>query len=189
MWAGVTFMPTRQTHPRTDIQESQRSKFSEFARNGPCELIRPCSNRTASKCEQAWHSYEQDKRMHVQSHSPVNDVSSPSSLGMEPLSWLDPVQKIEWQGNVSKREMHANKTNESTYRATVDSTTSVLWVRSEWNLWVDYDLFKQNGKEMWASVTFMPTRQTNARTEIQLSQRRQFSKFARNGTCELIIIC
>jgi hypothetical protein len=50
------------------------------------------------------------------------DVSSPSSLGMEPVSWLKTAQ-IEWkQGNVSKRDIHANKTHQSTYQDPVQST-------------------------------------------------------------------
>jgi hypothetical protein len=47
---------------------------------------------------------------------------------------------------------------------------------------------EQNGKEMGASVKFMRKRQTNPRTEGQVNQRRQLSKFARNGTRELICI-
>jgi hypothetical protein len=118
MWASVTFMTTRHINPRTEIQRSQRCKFSEFARNGTRELIRSCSN---SKCEQAWHSCHQDTPIHVQRSSQVNDISSPSSLGMKPVSWLRSVQ-IEWEGNLSKRGIHANKTHQSTYRATVYST-------------------------------------------------------------------
>ena len=34
---------------------------------------------------------------------------------MEPMSRLPTVQ-IEWQENVSKRDIHANKTHQSTYR-------------------------------------------------------------------------
>jgi hypothetical protein len=129
----------RQTNPRTEPQQSQWHQFSEFARNRARELIKFCSNRMARKCELAWHSCQQDKYIHVPSHSKVNDVSAPSSLGMEPVSPLKPVQR-EWQ-------------------------------------------------DMWASVTFMPTRQTNPRTEPQQSQRRQFPEFARNWTRELIINC
>jgi hypothetical protein len=111
MWASVTFMSTRQTNPRTKIQLSQQRQFSEFARNWTRELTEPCSNRMARKCEQAWHSCQQDKPIHVRSTSLVKDVSSPSSLGMEPVSWLYPVQKIEWQGNVSKQAWHSYEQN------------------------------------------------------------------------------
>jgi hypothetical protein len=43
---------TRQTNSRTDIQESQQSKFSKFTQNGTREFIFICSNRMARKCEQ-----------------------------------------------------------------------------------------------------------------------------------------
>jgi hypothetical protein len=76
----------------------------------------------ASKCEQAWQSCQHDKPIHVQVYSPVNDVSFPISLGIEPSSWLESVQ-IEWQGNVSKRDIPANKTNQSTYQASLEPTT------------------------------------------------------------------
>jgi hypothetical protein len=72
----------------------------------------------ARKCEQDWHSYEQDKPIHVPSDSSVNDRISPSWLGIEPVSALLSAQ-IEWQANVSKRDISKNKTNQSTYRATV----------------------------------------------------------------------
>jgi hypothetical protein len=41
-----------------------------------------------SKCEEAWHSGQQVKPIHVLSDNSVKDVSSPSSLGMEPVSPL-----------------------------------------------------------------------------------------------------
>jgi hypothetical protein len=159
MWARVTFIRTRRhINPRTEPHASQRCQFSKFARNVSRKLIIIYSNIMARKCEQGWHSYEQDKPIHVQSHRPVNDVSFPSSLGMEPVSWLSAVQ-IEWQENVSKPSIHTNKkTHQSTYWATGESTMSVLQVRSEWIPWVDYHLFKYNGKEMWAMVTFIRTR-------------------------------
>jgi hypothetical protein len=141
MWASVTFIWTRQTNPRTEPQLCQRRKFSQFARNGTRELIISCPNRMASKCEQAWHSYEQDKPIHIPSDRWVNHVSSPSSLGIEFVSWLWSVQ-IEWPGNVSKRDIHIKKMNQSTYRATAQSTTWVLRARSGLDRWVDYTLFK-----------------------------------------------
>jgi hypothetical protein len=131
----------KKNHPRTEIQLSQPQKFCEFARNGTRELIMICSNRMARKCEQAWHPYKKDKPIHVPSHSSVNDVSSPSSLGIWPVSWLYS-DGTEWQGTVSKRGIHKNEINQSTYRNPDRSTTSVLRVRSEWNLWVDSHLFK-----------------------------------------------
>jgi hypothetical protein len=119
---GDIHAPTRQTNPRTEPQRIQRRQFSEFTRNCTREFSRPCSSRMGRKGEQqALNSYEQDKPLHVQSHSAVNEVSSPSSLGIEPVSGLDPVQ-IEWQGNVSKGGIHTNKTNQSTYGATAQST-------------------------------------------------------------------
>jgi hypothetical protein len=141
MWASVTLMPSRHTNPHTEFQAKQRSQFSEFARNRTRMLIINCSNRMARKCEQRWHSYEQDPPIHVRRWRKLNDVSSPSSLGMEPVSWLFS-DRIEWQGNVSQRDIHANKRNPSTYRVAGESTTSVLRVRSEWNLWVDYHLIE-----------------------------------------------
>jgi hypothetical protein len=109
MWARVTFIVTSQTNARTGIQLSQQGKFPEFARNWPRELIIIWSNRMMRKCEQGWHSCQQDKASHVQSHIAFNDVSSPSSLGMVPESRFSSVQ-IEWQGNVSKRDIHTKKT-------------------------------------------------------------------------------
>ncbi len=76
----------------------------------------------ARKGEQAWHSYEQDKPIHILRNNLVNYVSALSLLRMEPMSWLPSVQ-IERQENVSKHDIHANKTHQSTYRATVDSMT------------------------------------------------------------------
>ena len=149
MWASVTFMPTRQTNPRTEPQFIQRRQCSEFAGNGTREFIRNCSNRMERKCEQARHSLEKDKSIHVQRYNVVNDVSAPSLLGMEPVSWFQPVQIEWWQANVSKHDIHMKKTNQSTYRASVQSTTSVLRVCSEWSPWVDYTLLEHNGKEMW----------------------------------------
>jgi hypothetical protein len=147
MWASVTFIGTRQTEPRTERQRSQQRQFSEFARNGTRELIISWWNRMVRKCEQAWHSNEQDRRTHVPSHSSVNEAISPSSLGVEPVSWLV-ADWTEWQGNVSKLKIHKNKIHQSTYRATAESTTSVLRVRSEWNPSVDYKLMEQIGKVM-----------------------------------------
>jgi hypothetical protein len=122
MWArkrDIHANKTRQT--RTDGQPNQQGKCSEFARNCTRELISTCSNnRMARKwCEQAWrHSCQQEKPIHVRTYSSVNSVSSPSSLGMEPVSRL-PTVRTEWQGNVSKRDnIHTNKTrqtNQSTY--------------------------------------------------------------------------
>jgi hypothetical protein len=167
MWASVTIMRTRQTNARTEKQPSQRGKFSEFARNWPRELIIIWSNRIARKCERAWYLYEQDKPMHVRRYRWVKDVSSPSSLGINPVSWFWSDQ-AEWQANVCKRGNHANKRKQCTYRAKVQSTRSVLWVRSEFTPRVDdFYLIKHNGKEMWASVTLRRTRQTNPRTEGQ----------------------
>jgi hypothetical protein len=121
MWASVTFVPTRQTtNTRTEAQIISRHQCSEFGWNGTSELIWPCSNRMARKCEQAWLSCYQDKQpIHVQRCTIPKEVSAPSSVGMEPLSWLVAV-KTEWQGIVSKRDFHdANKTNNKcTYRDT-----------------------------------------------------------------------
>ena len=48
-----------------------------------------------------------------------------------------------WQGNVSKRDNIKKKIHQFTYQATAQqSTTSVLRVRSAWNPWVDYPLYK-----------------------------------------------
>jgi hypothetical protein len=144
-------------------------------------------NKTNQCMYGATGNSEQDKPIHVPIYRRVNEVSSLSSLGMEPVSWLESVQ-IEWQGNVSNRDIHMNKKNQCTYGATVKSMCSVVWVRSEWNPWVDFHLTEQNGKEVWASVTLTRTRWTNARTEPQESQCGQFSEVARNGTRELIFI-
>jgi hypothetical protein len=101
MWASVTLMPSRQTNPRTERKMFQRLQFSEFARNGTRELIRICSNRMASKCENAWHACQHDKSIRVPSDSPVNAVSSPSSLGIDPLRSLSlsPETEAEWKIN------------------------------------------------------------------------------------------
>jgi hypothetical protein len=88
MWASMTFIRTSQTNPRAEPQRSQQGKFSEFARNWTRELIKICSNRMARKCEHGWHSCQQDKPMYIRNHSSVNNVPSPSSLGIEPVSWL-----------------------------------------------------------------------------------------------------
>jgi hypothetical protein len=85
-------MRTRQTNQRTEPQISQQRQFSEFARNGTFESIVFCSNRMARKCEQAWHSFQRDKPIHVPRSSRVNDVSSPSSLRIDPVSRLRAVQ-------------------------------------------------------------------------------------------------
>jgi hypothetical protein len=106
------------------------------------QIILLWCNRMASKCEQAWHSCQQDKPIHVPSHSKVNDLSSPRLLGIEAVSWLSSV-RTEWQANVSKRDIHTNKINQSTYWATEQSTTLVLRVHSEWNPRVDYNLMEQ----------------------------------------------
>jgi hypothetical protein len=132
MWAIVTFMPKRQINPRTERQLSQGREFSEFARNGTSELIIIWWNRMARKCELAWHSCQQDNTIYVQRIRVVNNASSPSSIGIEPVSWFSSVQ-IEWQGNVSKHVILEQKTNQSTYIATVYPTSWVLRVRSEWN--------------------------------------------------------
>jgi hypothetical protein len=84
--------------------------------------------------------------MHVRSARTVNNVSSPSSLGMEPVRRLRSV-RTEWQGNVSKRGIHTNKTHQSTYWDTLQSTTSVVWVRSEWNPRVDYNLMNRMARK------------------------------------------
>jgi hypothetical protein len=153
IWACVTDLRTRWTNPRTEPQSSQRRKFFEFARNWTRELIITWWNRLARKCEPAWHSYEQDSPIHVPRYIQVNDVSSLSSLGMEPVSWLSP-DGTEWQGKVSgsMRDRPTNKINRATYRATVKSTTSVLRIGSELNLWVDFQLIEQNSKEMSAKA-------------------------------------
>jgi hypothetical protein len=65
---------------------------------------------------------EQDKPVHVKSNSQFKDVISPSSLGMEPVSSCFSCVQIEWQENMSKFDIHANKTHQSTYRATGQST-------------------------------------------------------------------
>jgi hypothetical protein len=130
------------TNPRTEPQRNHRRQFSEFARDGTRELIIICSNRMARKCEQAWHLYEQeDPPIHVQSHSVVSAVGCPSLLGMEPVSWLLS-DATEWQGDVSKLDIHKKTTNQSTYWASTSLTTGVLRVRSEWNPWVDLHLLK-----------------------------------------------
>jgi hypothetical protein len=141
MWASMTVIRPRQTNPRTERQPSQQRQVSELARNWTRELIISWWKRMARKCEQACHSYKQGKPIHVQSTSWFNNVRSPSSIGIEPVSWLKPDQ-IEWKGNVSKRVIHMNKTNQSTYRDPVYSRTSALRVRSELNPWVDYHLRK-----------------------------------------------
>jgi hypothetical protein len=169
----------RQTNARTERQNNQQSKSSEFAGNWTRELILIWSSRMARKCEQAWHSCQQDKSIHVRSDRWVNDVSVTSSLGIEPVSWLFSDQ-TEGQGHVSKRDFHANETNQCTYGATVQPMTSILRVRSELTPLVHYHLIEQKGKEMWAIVTFMRTSQTNLRTEVQFSQRHQFPELARN---------
>jgi hypothetical protein len=127
-----------------------------------------------------------NKSVNVLRNSQCNNVSLPSSFGIEPVSSLWPYG-TEWQGNVSKRGMLRNYINKFTYEVPIESTLSVLRVPSELNPWDDSQLTEQNGKKMWASVTFMRTRQTNPRTEKQWSQRRHFSEFARNGTRELIL--
>jgi hypothetical protein len=75
----------RQTIPRTEIQSSQRWKFSEFTRNGTREISISCSNIMARNGEQTWDSCQQDKPIHVQSQINFSKVSSPISLGMEPV--------------------------------------------------------------------------------------------------------
>jgi hypothetical protein len=189
MWASVSFIRIRQTNPRTERQESQQRQFFEFDRNWTRELIIIWSNRMARACEQACHSYEQDKPIHVLRYSWVNNVSSPSWLGIEPVSWLSSDGR-EWQGHVSKRDIHMNKTNhQSTYWETANSTTSVFRVRSELSRpWVHYNLMEQNGKEMWASGTCLRTIWTNPRTKRQLFQPCQCSELARNWTRKLILI-
>ena len=57
---------------------------------------------------------EQDKPVHVQSNSQFKDVISPSSLGMEPVSSCFSCVQIEWQENMIKFDIHANKTHQST---------------------------------------------------------------------------
>jgi hypothetical protein len=141
MWASVTFMQTRQSNARTENQKIQRRQCSEFARNGTRDSIISCSNRMASKCEQVWHSCQQDNPMHVPRISTSNDASAPISLGIEPVSWLYSVQ-IEWQRSVSKHDIHTNKRNQFTYRDTALPTTWVGRVRLELNPWADYKLFK-----------------------------------------------
>jgi hypothetical protein len=49
---------------------------------------------------------------------------------------------------VSKRDFHANETNQCTYGATVQPMTSILRVRSELTPLVHYHLIEQKGKEM-----------------------------------------
>jgi hypothetical protein len=79
----------RKNNARTEEQVIQQRQFSELARNWTGELIIICSNRMVRKCEQASHSCERDKPMHVRRYSRVNKVSAPSSLGIFPLSWLE----------------------------------------------------------------------------------------------------
>jgi hypothetical protein len=63
-----------------------------------------------TRCEQAaWHSFihshEQDKpnqSIHVPNERSINNVISPSSLGMEPVSWLYPI-RTEWQGTICEQ--------------------------------------------------------------------------------------
>ncbi len=125
MWASVTSIWTRQKNPRTKIQASRQLQISKFAWNWTRESITTWLNRmVASKCEHAWQSSKQEKPIHIPSHSWANDQSSPSSpslVGIEPVSWLEFVQ-TEWQRNVSKRDICANKTNQSTYGATDQPT-------------------------------------------------------------------
>jgi hypothetical protein len=61
-------------HKRSD-RGRQSNHFALIEQNG-----------REGKCEQAWHSYEHNKAMHVPSHSEVNEVSAPSLLGIEPVS-------------------------------------------------------------------------------------------------------
>jgi hypothetical protein len=186
MWESVSFIRTRQTNPRTEIQSSQRRQFFEFDRNWTRKAINIWSNRMARTCEKACLSCQQDKPIHVPRYSRVNDVSSLSSIGIEPVSRLESDQ-VEWQRHVSKRDMLTTIINQYPYRDTVESTTSVFRVRSELNPLVDYMLMEENGKDMWESVSFMRTRQTNPRTEIQPMQQRQLSEFVRNWAREFII--
>ena len=68
---------------------------------------------------------EQDKPVNVKSNSQFKDVISPSSLGMEPVSSCFSCVQIEWQENMSKFDIRANKTHQSTYRATGQSTNQI----------------------------------------------------------------
>jgi hypothetical protein len=58
------------------------------------------------------NSCEQGKPMQVLKQSVIksviNDVTSPSSLGIKPVSGLESVP-IEWQGNVNKRDIPLNR--------------------------------------------------------------------------------
>jgi hypothetical protein len=183
----VTFIQTRQTNPCTERQLSQQSEFFEFDWTHELNILG--WNRRQGNVSKGGIPMNKTSPMHIPISSKVNKVSSLSLLGIEPMTWLDPEQ-TEWQGNASKHDIHANKTDQSLYRAPAQSTKQVLQLCLELlNPWVDYNLMEQNGKEMWASMTFIRKRQTDPRTEQQRSQRRQFSKFARNWTRELIIIC
>jgi hypothetical protein len=117
MWASGPFIRTRLMNPRTEIQLNQQRQITEFAWNGTRELIIPCTNRMARKCEQALYSYKNDNPIHAPRSRLFNEVSAPSSLGMEPERWLGPFPvQIEWPENVSKRNIYAKKTKQSTYR-------------------------------------------------------------------------
>ena len=143
MWASVKVMPIRKDKW---IHVHRYRNSNDFS--WPSSLgMEPVSWLVSAQMngKEMWASVKvmpirQDKRIHVRSSSNCNDFSWPSSLGMEPVSSLVSVQ-IEWQGNVSKCESHANKRN-----------------------------------------------QTNTRTERQGSQRGQLTEFAWNGTSEFIII-
>jgi hypothetical protein len=88
MWASVPFIRTRQTNARTEIQCIQWSRLSEFARNCPVELIRIWWNSGKEMWASVTLMPRKDKPIHVQRYSSVNDVSAPSTLGIDPVSWL-----------------------------------------------------------------------------------------------------
>jgi hypothetical protein len=119
-----------QLQKSNQIQNLTTSKVIHHIRSGQINLF--WSSRMASKCEQAWHSCQQDTRLHIPSHRPVNKVSSLSLLGIEPVSRLLPDWTEWWQANVSTRDNHPNKKNQSTYQATVEPMTKVLQVLQVW---------------------------------------------------------
>jgi len=138
MWEAVRVMPTRQADPRTERPEIQQSQFTEFGLNGTHQLTISWKNRMARKCEPAWQSMQQEKSnqtRNVPRISGVNDFSSPSSLGMEPVSLLSADQR------------------------------------------------ERQVKEMWASVTVMPTREDEP---IHVPRRRSFNDFL--SPCSLRVV-
>ncbi len=75
---------------------------------------------------------KQEKPIHVPSDRLVNDVSAPSSVGIEPVSRLY-ADQTEWQQNVSRRQVHANKTRETNARTEVQSSQRRQCSEFGWN--------------------------------------------------------